>query len=142
MQMMASISTVASRVALMRLFTTGQNFSLPEADNTALKAHMASNQYWDSQRADIAALEMTLAQGRTTGSLGDLPLAVLVALTYPEGPHRETERALQVELAALSSSSSYQEIDGAGHMTLLTDSRYAIQVSEAILGIVEAVRGG
>lgn len=142
MQAMASISSVAARVGLMRLVAAGNNFSLPEADNAALKADMGSNQYWDSQRADIDAFEATLAQGRDSGALNDLPLAVLVALTYPEGPSRDTERALQVELAALSSNSVYEEIEGAGHNTLLTDKRYAAQVSEAILAVVEAARTG
>ncbi|MBZ0292127.1 MAG: alpha/beta hydrolase [Anaerolineae bacterium] len=140
MQTMATISSVAARVGLMRLFAAGQNFSLPESDNAALIADTATNRYWDSQREDLAAFEAILDQGRAAGDLGDLPLAVLVALTYPEGPARETERALQIELAALSSNSSYQEIEGAGHITLLTDSQYAAQVSETILAVVEALR--
>ncbi|MBK9121629.1 MAG: alpha/beta hydrolase [Chloroflexi bacterium] len=142
MQAMASISSVAARVGLMRLVAGGSSFSLPESDNAALKAEMGTNQYWDSQRADLDAFEATLAQGRDSGALNDLPLAVLVALTYPEGPSRDTERALQVELAALSSNTVYEEIEGAGHNTLLTDKRYAAQVSEAIDAVVGAVRSG
>lgn len=142
MQTMASISSLAARIGLMRLFSATQSFSLPDAANAALLADMASNQYWDSQQADTATFQTILDQGRAAGDLGDLPLAVLVALTYPEGPSRETERALQVELAALSTNSSYQEIDGAGHITLLTDAQYAAKVSGAILDIVEVVRSG
>lgn len=139
---MSSVAAVLSRVGLMRLVAAGQDFALPEAENAALKASMASSRYWDSQRADAAALEASLDAARAVGSLGDLPLAVVAALTYPEGQGRDTERALQLELAALSENSSYQEIAGAGHITLLTDERYARFVSEAIRRVIEAVRTG
>ena len=142
LQAMASVSTVLSRVGLMRLFFGGESFDLPEPDNGALKANIASSQYWDTQRADAAAMEASLDAGRAAGELGEMPLAVLVALTYPEGQGRDTERALQLELAALSTNSLYQEIDGAGHITLLTDKQYARLVSEAILQVIEAARTG
>jgi pimeloyl-ACP methyl ester carboxylesterase len=142
LQAMADVSAVLSRVGLMRLYAAGQRFDLPEPDSAALKANMASSQYWDSQRADTAAMLASLEQGRTTGNLGDLPLAVLTAVDYPEGQGRDTERALQLELAALSSNSLYQEIAGARHITLLTDEQHAQQVSNAILDVLVAAQTG
>ena len=109
LQAMATVSTVLARVGLMRLFFAGQNFDLPEPDNAALKANIASAQYWDTQRADAAAMESTTAEGRTAGELGDLPLAVVAAGEYPAGPGRDIKFSLQHELAALSSNSTYQE---------------------------------
>jgi hypothetical protein len=126
----------------MRLFAASQNYDLPEADNAALKADAATNQYWDSQRADTNAFPAILEQGRAAGKLGDLPLVVLAALTYPEGKGRDTERALQVELAALSTNSVYREIEGARHITLLTNNQYAPFVSDAISQVLSAVRTG
>jgi hypothetical protein len=81
-----------------------------------------------------------IEQTHAAGSLGDLPLVVLAALTYPEGPGRETERALQMELAALSTNSIYEEIAGAGHMTLVTSESFAQIVNAVIIRFVEAAR--
>ncbi|MBN1967592.1 MAG: alpha/beta hydrolase [Anaerolineae bacterium] len=142
MQMMAGASAALARVGLLRLFFGGQDLGLPAGQNAAVIADMSSGQYWDTQRADLAAADATVDEGNAAGDLGDMPLAVLVALTYPEGPGRDTERALQVELAALSTNSSYQEIDGAGHVTLVTDAQYARFVGEAILNVIEAAQTG
>ncbi|MEZ4672557.1 MAG: alpha/beta hydrolase [Anaerolineae bacterium] len=142
LQMASSVSTVLARVGLMRLFTASQNFDLPEAENALLKADASSNQYWDSQRADTAALPATLEQGRAAGSLGDVPLVVLAAITRTKDQGQDIERALQQELAALSTNSVYREIEGAGHITLLTDNHYASFVSEAIVQVLTAVRTG
>jgi pimeloyl-ACP methyl ester carboxylesterase len=142
LQAVASVSTVLARVGLMRLFFAAQNFDLPGPDNAALKADIASAHYWDTQRADAAAMEATTAEGRAAGELGDLPLAVLAAGEYPAGPRRDIKFSLQHELAALSTNSTYQEVAGANHISLVTDEQYAALVSQAILRVVEAARTG
>jgi pimeloyl-ACP methyl ester carboxylesterase len=141
-QTLASISSALSRIGLMRLFFAGQQFNLPEPNGAILKANISSVQYWDTQRADTAAGLATLAQGRAAGNLGSLPLAVLTAVDYPEGRGRETELALQTELAALSSNSVHETVEGAHHITLVTDAQYALSVSDMILRVVEAARTG
>jgi pimeloyl-ACP methyl ester carboxylesterase len=142
LQTVAGVSAVLSRFGLMRLAFAGQAFGLPTAQSAALKADMASSQYWDTQRADTAAMVASLEQGRASGDLGDLPLAVLVSVDYPEGTGRDTELSLQRELAALSTNSIYQEVAGARHITLVTDEQYAPLVAEAILQVVGAVQMG
>ena len=142
LQTAATVSTVLARIGLMRLFFGGQNFDLPEWDNAALKANIASAQYWDTQRADAAAMEATTAEGRAAGQLGDLPLAVVVAGEYPEGPGRDIKFSLQHELAALSTNSIYQEVAGANHISLVTNEQYAASVSQAIKRVIEAARSG
>lgn len=142
LQTMATVSTVLARISLIRLFTAGQNFDLPEPDNAALKADIASAQYWDTQRADGAAMEATTAEGRAAGELGDLPLAVVAAGEYPAGPGRDIKFSMQHELAALSTNSAYQEIAGANHISLVTNEQYAALVSQAIIRVVEAARTG
>jgi pimeloyl-ACP methyl ester carboxylesterase len=142
LQAAATISSVLARVGLMRLFFGGENFDLPKPDNAALKANVASAQYWDTQRADAAAIESTTAEGRTAGELGDLPLAVVAAGDYPAGPGRDIKFSLQHELAALSTNSTYQEIAGANHISLVTNEQYAALVSQAIIQVVEAARTG
>ena len=139
---MASVSAVLSRFGLMRLAFAGEHFDLPAPDGLVLKAYTDSTRYWDMQRADMAAATATIDEGRTAGDLGDLPLAVLAAVDYPEGKGRDTELALQTELVALSSNSIFQVVDGARHITLLTDEQYARQVSDAVIRVVEAARTG
>ncbi|GAB4462482.1 MAG: hypothetical protein Kow00120_29270 [Anaerolineae bacterium] len=138
----AGVSAVLSRFGLMRLAFSGQSFDLPEADGAALKADIASSQYWDTQRADAAAMEANAAEGRAAGGLGELPLVVLAAGEYPEGPGRDIKFSLQHELAASSTNSVYQEIAGANHISLLTNHQYATLVGEAIIRVVEAARTG
>jgi pimeloyl-ACP methyl ester carboxylesterase len=142
LQAAATVSSVLARMGLMRLFFAGQNFDLPKPDNAALKANIASAQYWDTQRADAAAMESTTAEGRSAGELGDLPLAVVAAGEYPAGPGRDIKFSLQHELAALSSNSSYQEVAGANHISLVTNEQYAAFVSQAIIQVVDAARTG
>ena len=140
LQMMASVSAGLARIGLMRMFIAAQNFGLPAENNAALKANMSTSQYWDTQHADTESMFTSLEQVSSSGDLGDMPLAVLAAVDYPEGKGRDTELALQKELAALSTNSIYQLIDGAHHITLVTDPVYASLVGDAILQVVEAVR--
>ncbi len=140
LQMMASVSAGLARIGLMRVFIGAQNFGLPAEYNAALKANMSTSQYWDTQRADTVSMLTSLEQVSSSGDLGDMPLAVLAAVDYPEGKGRDTELALQNELAALSTNSIYTLIDGAHHITLVTDPLYASLVGNTILQVVEAVR--
>jgi hypothetical protein len=87
-------------------------------------------------------MEATTAQGRAAGELGNLPLAVVAAGEYPEGPGRAIKFSLQHELAALSTNSTYQEVAGASHISLVTNEQYAAFVSQAILDVIEAARSG
>ena len=142
LQLLAGISAVLSRFGLMRLAFGGEGFDLPAQHSAALKANMASSQYWETQRADAASMVTSLAQGDSAGDLGDLPLVVLSTVDYPEGTGRETELALQTELAALSSNSTHRVVDGARHITLVTNKEYAQRVADAILRVIEAAETG
>ncbi|MCC6611887.1 MAG: alpha/beta hydrolase [Anaerolineae bacterium] len=142
MQAMASVSAVISRIGLMRLAFGSQDLGLPPEQNAAVIANLSSAQYWNTQRADIASVEQSIAQGQAAGDLGDLPLEVLASVDYPEGSHQDIELALQRELAALSSNSHFQVVDGARHITLVTGETYAPFVNDAILRVLEAARSG
>jgi pimeloyl-ACP methyl ester carboxylesterase len=140
LRVMASVSAVLSRFGVMRLAFGGERFALPPPNDAVLMAYTTSTRYWDIQRADMAAATTTIDEGRAAGALGDLPLAVLTAVDYPEGNGRDTELALQMELAALSSNSFFQVVDGARHITLLTNEQYSRQVSDAILDVIAAAQ--
>jgi pimeloyl-ACP methyl ester carboxylesterase len=139
---MTSLAAVTSRVGLFRLFASAQHFDLPDEDNAAIIANMSSSRYWDTQRADAEAAEATIDEAHASGDLGDLPLAVLAAGVYPEGPGKAVKFSLQHELAALSTNSIYQEIAGASHMEMLTKTQYAALVSEAIIRVVDSAQTG
>ncbi|MBK8023059.1 MAG: alpha/beta hydrolase [Chloroflexi bacterium] len=142
LQAMASVASVISRFGAIRLMIASQAFDLPEAANGALKADMASAEYWQTQQQDAAAMQMSMDEARAAGDLGDLPLAVVMAVDYPEGRGRDTEYALQRELASLSRNGSFQIIEGARHITLLTNETLAAQVSGAIGRVIESARTG
>lgn len=142
MQAMGTVSAVLSRVGLMRLAFGSQDLGLPPEQNAAVIANLSSAQYWDTQRADTASIEQSLAQGQAAGDLGNLPLEVLASIDYPGGEHRDIEIALQQELAALSSNSHFQVVDGARHITLVTGEAYAPFANDAILRVLEAARSG
>lgn len=142
LQTLASVSSVLSRIGLMRLFYGSEHFNLPGTGSDVIVANIASGQYWDTQRADINAAVATLDEGRAAGDLGDMPLAVLASVDYPEGSGRDTELALQAELAALSTNSTFEVVDGAHHLTLATDEQYAQHVIDAIANVIAAAQDG
>jgi hypothetical protein len=85
--------------------------------------------------AEFRATPETTAQVRSTGTLGDKPLAVISA-----GEQSSSWLELQDELAALSSDSIHHVVEGATHESLLYESRDAQVTGAAILEVVEVVR--
>ena len=76
-----------------------------------------------------------MAQVGAVRDLGNLPLAVVSA-----GEQDPSWLALQNELAALSTNSSHQVIDGATHTSVVDDPGHARVTSAAIVEVVDAVR--
>jgi len=142
MQTMAVTASVLSRVGLVRLFFGGQKLGLPAPQDAAVIAELSSVQHWDTQRGDVAAMTDSIAQGRAAGDLGNMPLAVVAAGEYPDGPGKALKFTLQHELAALSTNSMYQEIEGANHISLVMNEQYATLTSETIIRVIEAARTG
>jgi pimeloyl-ACP methyl ester carboxylesterase len=69
-------------------------------------------------------------------NLDQFPIIVLTA-TEPDGaipsPQREEVNAQHASLAALSSQGEHRLINGAGHISIVTQSEYAHQINTAIL---------
>jgi pimeloyl-ACP methyl ester carboxylesterase len=104
-----------------------------------LRAFMNGTRVLDSDRAVFQALEKTMDEVRASLSLGSMPLVVLTAMVHSFPP--ETEQ-LQTELAALSSNSRHQVIEGATHVSLV-DNREQPHISvDAIHQVVIAARNG
>jgi pimeloyl-ACP methyl ester carboxylesterase len=108
---------------------------LPPQQRAQIEAFNSSTRQVSTTVEEFSATPQTSAQVRSTGSLGDTPLAVITA---GEQPPSWLEK--QDELAALSSDSIHRVVDGATHESLLYDKGDAQVTSAAIDQVVEAVR--
>ena len=86
-----------------------------------------------------ASFSTALDQVRSAGSLGSIPLAIVLGSKGDGG--NEDLRDLFDQQAALSTNSFTRMIEGATHAGLVDNRDFALQTSKAILEVVEAVRG-
>jgi hypothetical protein len=88
-------------------------------------------------------MEMSMLEVQQTGSLDALPLMVL---STPDGaPSPEAARIkqdMEDEMAALSTNSVQQVVEGASHMGFATHPEHAAITTRAINRVVDAVRSG
>jgi pimeloyl-ACP methyl ester carboxylesterase len=108
---------------------------LPPQQRAQIEAFNSSTRQLSTTAQEFRATPQTTAQVRSTGSIGDEPLAVISA-----GEQSSGWLELQYELAALSSNSIHRVVDGATHESLLYDRRDTRVTSAAILKVVEAIR--
>jgi hypothetical protein len=131
-----------ARLGLFRLyFANGGELDfqdLPPQAHAEVAAAWSSPRYFDTLLAEAQAGAQVFKQGQALGDLGDLPLVVVSAgvQAFPEW------QALQDELASLSTNSYHITIPGATHVSLAFNREHALQVSAAILKLVETVRTG
>jgi pimeloyl-ACP methyl ester carboxylesterase len=137
-------------LGLLRLTPLGQEQArdLPPNQQAAYAATYNTVQYWDSIRAQGAAIGRTDEQARAVRSLGAMPLIVLSADTAwlsPGAPPDATRRVyteLNIEQAALSSNSLHQVVEGTTHTSLVNDQQHAQATIDAIRQVIDAVRDG
>jgi pimeloyl-ACP methyl ester carboxylesterase len=108
---------------------------LPPQQRAQIEAFNSSTQHVATTVEEFRATPETNAQVRTTGSLGDKPLAVITA-----DEQSSSWLEMQNELAALSSNSIHRVVEGATHESLLYDKHDSQVTSAVILEVVEAVR--
>jgi pimeloyl-ACP methyl ester carboxylesterase len=87
---------------------------------------------------EMGTMPESLEEARGTGTLGEKPLMVVSAAA----DHGAEARAFQEDLTALSSNSSQRVVEGSTHVSLVVVRGHAMQTSEEILEVVEAVRSG
>lgn len=137
---MAALFPLMARLGLFHLFFArgGEiDFAeLPRPAHDALAAFWSSPEFWQRQRASIAAGPRIFAEARGLGGLGDMPLMVVSAASGGQPGWAE----LQNELAALSRNSAHRLVPGATHASLVFNPAHARQVAAAILDLVAAVR--
>lgn len=112
---------------------------MKEPQKSEIKAAWSSPEYFQSQYAEAVAARHIYPDGQKLGDLGDLPLIVL---TQGDETASESWKALQQELAGLSTDSLHITVDGATHASLAFDPEHARAVSEAVLNVVDVVRSG
>jgi hypothetical protein len=109
----------------------------------AIVSTRSTARYWQTFGQEVAALESAMAQVAQVGALGDRPLVVLSSTDGAPSPAAaRIKHAMDDEQAALSTNGVHQPIAGATHQGLVTTPAHAAVTSQAIKGVVEAVRSG
>lgn len=93
--------------------------------------------------SEMEQFSESAAQASKTGNLGDLPVVVITGPNTGNIPNKTGKEKfsaiwmeLQRDLAKLSSRGKHRVIEGAGHMTLVSDRDYAAQVADEIFSLI------
>lgn len=103
-------------------------------EGNALAASMSrlnTVEHMRGSAAEADGWERSAARARQITAFGDIPMHVLVASDWP-GFMVPSWLEMQGELAALSSNSTLEVVDGANHSQIAMDKRYAPRVAAAI----------
>jgi pimeloyl-ACP methyl ester carboxylesterase len=134
------------RFGLMRLTSPGafQSAGYPPDIVPELVALRSPNQVFDADYAEQVATRWAFTEASADAeSLGDLPMAVLWASqTYAIMENNPGLRGLPEALATYSTESVTRMVEGADHVSILGSEKYAQQVSDAILDVMEAAKSG
>lgn len=133
-----------SRLGILRLMGfPATDPDLPEPQRSELQAYLASTKLAESLKRQYHLFPTLLVQVKPlyrTGSLGDIPVAVVVG---SEGDGRIPEwQELFSQQAALSTNHMMVTVDGADHISLVDRQGHALQTSAIILKVIEAARAG
>jgi pimeloyl-ACP methyl ester carboxylesterase len=139
------LASILAYVGLPRLLGdfTGSLHGLPEDAAHAAQAKTATPGYWRTNLAEALALPESDRQVRDSSTLDELPLVILAAGRASEAQseaYRQAWVAMQEDMINLSKSARLKIVEGADHVSLLTDQEDAMVVAEAILEVVEEAR--
>ncbi len=137
-----------ARIGLVRLsnyFPLDQDLPLQAA--AAFKVWLDTTRFMTANAAEFQAQLRSAAQAQAAGPLGALPLFVLTATDHGYPPQSAVAmeaqwQTMQNELAALSTNSVHQIVDGATHGSLQAKQGDAEVSSAAIARLVDAIRRG
>lgn len=127
--------------SLLKVSIVNPARGLPPDSFADLAAETKANKHLKAMHAEVQAFVAMMAQVRAaaSSSLGDIPVAVFSA-SLPRGSSTTTMQQLHQELAALSTHSTYQVVEGSTHITLVTNRDYAQRIVAAVRAIVEDIR--
>jgi pimeloyl-ACP methyl ester carboxylesterase len=141
---------ILSYFGVPRLLGVGKNNAqgLPAQQAAEVNAFVSTPQHWATLANLINAASATDDEVRATGSLGNMPLAVISAGTAwftrgsPADEARGTLNELHGEIAGLSTNSSHRIVEGATHGSLLHDQDDAQAVVSAIEAVLTSLQTG
>lgn len=135
-RLLTRAGALAAPFGLMRLYwnDSGPNPDLPAQESEEMRAFFVTVRPYRTMLSEDRARPQTDIQVAEIGTLGALPMLVLSQDTTGEW------MVLQEELAGLSSQSEWRVVEGASHMSLLTDQQYAAQTSDAIEALLDGIR--
>ena len=140
-----SVAPPLARVGVVRFilnFIMSPDPNLPTKQQAELRAILSGTRVWESDRAVYQTLDETMAEARAVSSLGSLPLTVLTATEHGDSPDGEfIHQQLQAELAALSSNSRHQIVQGATHNSLIDDREQSHITVDAIRQVLDQAGG-
>jgi pimeloyl-ACP methyl ester carboxylesterase len=138
---MLDAGPTASRFGLLRLVKfVSPPPDLPERQRDELAAYYSSTAFAETIRRQYYLFPTLLAQVRAMGGIGDRPLEVVLGTEGDGG--NEDLRPLFDQQAALSTNSLTRRVEGATHVGLVTTREHALETSQAILDVLDAVRSG
>lgn len=139
------IAATLTYVGLIRLVNPLGRLSegLPADDLRAARLFASSPGHLLASHAELVAWDPTMAAVRAGGDLGARALVVISATEGMEGMTPEIlalNLEMHAEIAALSSRGRQVPIDGANHISLLTDPGHAARVAAAVAATVDEAR--
>jgi pimeloyl-ACP methyl ester carboxylesterase len=135
-----------TRLGVTRLSATSafQNAGYPSDITSEMTGLQARNQVVDAYYAENGPAFPALQEASAAAEkLGDLPVAVVWASqTFAQNQANPTLRPYADELSTYSSNLVTHVVEGADHGSILGNERYAQQVSDIILDVIEAAKTG
>lgn len=137
-----AIAAGLAHVGLIRLVNPlGRlNAGLPADDLRAARLFSSTPAHLRASQAELLAWETTMAAAREGGGLDGRPIVVISATAAMEGMTPEILTLMQemhAEIAGLSPRGRHRRIEGANHMTILTDAAHAERLVEAIAEVID-----
>ncbi len=130
-----------ARMGVLRVYGYRMHMvdGLPEDAAQFFRAHGCTSSHWESTHEEAVAFDRMCDQDRAAGDLGNLPLAVISAGRWERG-WIDRWLILQGELAALSSNSTFQTVEGSDHVSLITHQKHAQVTVDTIRRMVDQIR--
>ena len=133
---LSTLFSSVSRLGLTRLYAGSDFGSMPPGSRDELRAKVAEAGFL---RTTLDEYFQAGASGREAAALtdfGDKPLFVLTAGAGSQPGWMDDQN----ELAALSTNSAHDVVEGAAHFDLLGEEGPAAETAQAVLDVVSAVR--
>jgi pimeloyl-ACP methyl ester carboxylesterase len=137
LRMASGIAQPAARFGLMRLVSSTSGGSLADSVRAQERAFGSTARQARSMRDELAALPTVMERAQTLTTVGDKPVAIVTA----EHDAMNGWLPLQAELTHLSTNVSQRSVPDASHSSLVQDEHDAGYASDAILAVVQSLRG-